>query len=1100
GVMLFELLTGDLPCPETHLAELREWVLSERPVPSVRERCPGLPEEVDRLVASLLTRAPARRLSSAVELRERLRQLEEDLTPWRDEPGHAGPQRRQVTLVVCWLTELKGLAEHLDAEDLGELEGAFHQACSDILVRHGGFITLCMGDEVIACFGYPQATEHDAEMAARAALHLTEYLGDAIQQRMSAPFAFDLSVKVGLHTDTVMMDPPSSRGQGGPGAFQGEAPTIAVWLSRRAEPDSVYLSAPAWRLVKGAFLAEPRGTHSFQGLSGEVTGVLYRLTREKRPTNRFARAHETEGLSPLVGRRDELRSLLAYWERARQGPGTFVLLQGEAGIGKSRLLQELQAHVPANGVVRLHLQCWAQFSGSALRPLIELLLNEWRLSPKGNPRANLRRLEGRLGALGLSGEHVRVLASLLSLPIAEESLLSRPAPERQKEKTFEALLALLQRVAEEQAVFAIVEDLHWADPSTLEWLNFLLARGVPDQVCIMLTARSDFRGAWPAVSALQTLVLDRLSPRLTAQLVRSSVPGTSLSEETVQQLVARTDGVPLFAEELTRMVVERASPAEPSFIPMTLSGLLLERLDMLSRSQKALAQLCAVVGRGFSHALLTLLSGRSEALLQRELEGLLRANVLRRIEDSNGTRYQFRHALIQDAAYQSLLRRTRREYHRRIAHTLAAQAPDLENTQPELLARHYTEAGEVAPALRLWAKAGERASLRSANVEAIQHLGEALRLLRTLPETPERAEQELRLQVALGMPLMQTRSLRSHEVARTYTRVMALFHQVGDALEVFPSTWGTYAYAFARAKFPLAQELAELTVRWGEDRHHREMLALGHRMLATNHFTWGHMPVALAHIVSALDFSDFELEQHRALAVKQWVNPRVAALAYGSVVHSVMGHDEQARQDGRSAVRLAERIGHPHSLAFALTYVSLSCQLRRDSECTGEMVARCIALSSEHHFRIWLGWSVFIQSWVLAERGRVREGLETLRANLKRWRRAGMRAGMPLFLGMLAELHLKLGEFPQGLTAVSHALGWANAVGEHSYEVELHRIRGELLRALGREGDAVAAFSLALDVARRQGSEGFGRRVLWSARSSPWRGEAARHEAEGGTP
>ncbi|HYH96436.1 protein kinase domain-containing protein [Hyalangium sp.] len=1083
GVLLFELITGEPPYVPTSLAELRERVLADAPMPSLRERRPGLPEELERLVASLLAKAPEARLSSAVELREHLRRLEESLTPWRDEPRSLAPQRRQVTLVACWLADLAGLAEHLDAEDFGELEGAFHQSCSEIIQQHEGSITTCMGDEALACFGYPQAREEDAEKAARAGLYLATHLGTAIQQKLPYLPRRKLTVKVGLHTDTVVMDNLPVELRGRTPALQGEASKIAQWLAREAAPDTVCLSPTTWKLVRGAFRTEPRGHRFFQGLSGVAKLELYQLLREERASSRFERIHALGPLTPLVGRAPELHQLLERWEQAREGQGAFVLLRGEAGIGKSRLIQELREQIAPDAAIRLRCQCWVQFSSSAFAPIIELLQHLLRLDPEGSPQVNLRKLEGRMRAAGLPSEHMYLLASLLSLPVTETSPHLRLTPERMKEKTLEALATLLLRMTEDRPVFAVVEDLHWADPSTLELLGFLLPRIGKSRLCVFLTARPDFQPGWPAAERIHLLTLERLPPLLTAELVRQAASGRALPEEIVEQLVAKTDGVPLFVEEMTRMVVEKGSTGgtagrEPSSIPLTLGGLLLARLDMLPRRQKAMAQLCAVVGRGFSHALLATLSGRNEQALAQELSGLLKAGLLQPVDDAAGPRYQFRHALIQDAAYQSLLRRTRREYHRRIAQVLTAQFPELVDTQPELVAHHYTEAGELEPAIRSWAKAGLRASMRSANVEAISHLNQALRLLRSLPESPRRAEQELELQVALGLPLMQTRSVRSREVEQAYGRAFELFHQVGDGLtHLRASTWGSFAYSFMRARFHMAQELAELLVSVGERQQSMEMLSLGHRMMATNFFTWGQMSTAQGHLERSLACSDFGIEQHRELAVKQWVNPRVATLAYGSVVHSAIGNEEQARAWGCEALELAEKIGHHHTLALALNYTALACQIRGELACARERSERCIALSSEHGFRLWLGWSVFIKSWVLAEQGAPRDALALLRANLVRWRNAGVRAGMPLFLGMLAEYYLKLGQHTQGLAAVNHALGWADTLGERSYEVELHRIEGELLQASGQDSAATAAFVHGLDLARQQGSHGFGRRV-----------------------
>jgi tetratricopeptide (TPR) repeat protein len=666
--------------------------------------------------------------------------------------------------------------------------------------------------------------------------------------------------------------------------------------------------------------------------------------------------------------------------------------------------------------------------------------------------------------------------------MAEESPHRRLAPELLKEKAFEALTTLLLRLADERPVFAVFEDLHWADASTLDLLGFVLSRIGSARICLVLTARPEFRPSWPYQPWLNLFWLERLPPRQTVELVRQVATGRQLRDETVEQLAAKTDGVPLFVEEMTRMVVDQAAAGamagEPPSIPVTLSGLLLARLDRLPPRQKALAQLCSVVGRSFSHALLGTLSGRNATELASDLSGLLQSGLLQRVEDAAEPHYQFRHALIQDVAYQSLPRRMRREYHGCIACALAAQHPELVDTHPEMLAHHFTEAGEFESAIQAWSKAGERASLRSANVEAVSHLSRALQLLRSLPDASQRSGQELQLLALLGIPLMQTRSARSHEVEQTYNRVRELFHQVGDALpRLRISMWGPYAYYFMRAKFDVAQDLAKLTVDLGARQHCREWLALGHRMMATNFFTWGQMAAALEHVERALECSNFDLDQHRALAVKELVNPRVGALAYGAVVQSVVGHEEQARRYGQEAVALAEQIGHPHSLAFALTYVALGCQLRRDAEAAWEWTQRCIPLSAEHRFRLWLSWCVFIRSWVIAERGGLQEGLALLRGNLSKWRAAGIRAGLPLFLGMLAEIHLKLGNFQQGLKAVRRALGWADSQGERSYEVELHRLEGELLRALGHEEAAMESYLRALEVARQQGSDGFGCRV-----------------------
>jgi serine/threonine protein kinase/tetratricopeptide (TPR) repeat protein/ABC-type transport system involved in cytochrome c biogenesis ATPase subunit len=1053
GVMLYEMLTGELPYPSDTLEELRAKVVAPEPVPSVRVLRPDVPKEVAELVASALAKDPRERLPSAVELRERLRLLEERLGPWREEPRALAPQRRPVTLVSCRLAGLGGLAQALDPEDFSELEAVFQKRCSETMQRHGGSITTCVGDEVLACFGYPVAREEDSEYAVRAALDL----------------AGSLQVRVGLHTELVVFDDILPELRGRTPSIQGEAPRIASWLARQAQPGTVVLSDTTQTLVGRAFESEPLGPLTFEGLSGARPVEAWRVTQARKSVFRFDRSLVAGALSPLVGRQPELHTLAAHWEEARAGRGSVVVLTGEAGIGKSRLIQELGLRVGCTASIRVRCQCWSQFANSAFHPLIAMLQHLFRLDPEGSPAENLQRLEGHLGALGLEEAHMGLIAAFLSLPVKENLPFLQLSPDRQKERTLEALVALLLRMAEQRPVFAVVEDLHWADPSTLELLDTVLDRVGDARVLLMLSARTSFQHVWPDSPRLHRLVLERLPARLTATLVQEAADGRELSAETVSQLVAKTDGVPLFVEEMTRMVVRGGDL--PS-IPVTLHELLLARLDTLPARQKALAQLCAVVGRGFSHALLATLTRRTPSVLQADVEELVAAGVLQQVEaEDEGPAYQFRHALLQDAAYQSLLRGTRREHHRRIAQALVEQFPDVVETQPEVLAHHYTEAGEYEPALRHWLKAGIRASLRSANLEAVSHLRQALKLLRTLPDVEQRIQQELQLLIALGIPLSQLQGYRSPEVKRTYTRARELFRRVGEALPGLElSYWGPYAYSFARAEFRLSHELAEQLVDLGSRQHNRELLALGYRMMATDFFTWGRMEEAREYVERAVACADFSLEEHRKLAVRHFVEPRAMALVHASVIQSVMAQPERARRSAQEALELAERVGHANTRAYVLLYSALSCQLRRDVQGTLRFAEECHAVSREHWFRLWLEWSGLLRGWALAQLGRPEEGLAQLRQWLGRWRVTGLKAGMPHNLGLLAEVHLRLHQPGEALFAVHEGLKWAEAVGERFYEAELYRIGAEAERALGHEEAARESLLQAVRIARAQGA------------------------------
>ncbi|KFE69675.1 serine/threonine protein kinase [Hyalangium minutum] len=1066
GVVLYELLTGQLPYPGTNLAELRALVTSQEPVPSARELRPELPPAVEPLLTKALAKNPAERFPSAVELREALSRLQETLGPWREKPQALGPQRRQVTLVCCQLAGLDRVSPELDAESSGEWEATFQRRCSEILRQHGGTLASCIGDQVLACFGYPLAREEGSEHAVRAGLHVAQELDPEL-----APLSHGaLAVRVGIHTDLVTLDELPTQTQGWTPSIQGEAPRFAVWLARQAPLGTVLLSEATWTLVSGAFETEACGHASYTGVFGAREVALHRVLRERRTPLRFDRPR-VGGLLPFIGRNAELQQLLACWQETRGGQRTAVLLRGEAGIGKSRLIRELGQRAASEPHAVLRAQCWAQFRTSAFYPVVEALQHFFHLAPEDAPAQRLHLLEAQLAGLELSSAQARLIAVFLSLPVPEESPHLRLQPQLLKERTFEALAALLGHMAAKHPILAIFEDLHWADPSTLELLTFLLAHSQGHRLCLMFSARPDFPLPASWAPRLKQLTLERLPAELAATLVREAAHGRALAPEVVDRLVATTDGIPLFAEEMTRIVLERRSPSGTgvsSSVPITLNELLQARLDALPHRQKALAQLCAIMGRSFDHALLSATADRTEAALKQDLRGLLERGLLQQQGD-DPPRYQFRHALLQEAASQSLPRGTRRQYHQRIVQALAEQFPDVAETQPERLAHHYTEAGDVESALRWWAVAGERAAMRSANPEAVSHFTQALTLLNRLPDSPERTRTELKLRLALGIPLLQVQGYGSTEVEQTYERAYTLFHEVGDTLpQVELSYWSLFHYHYARAKLDQLQELGALLVEQGQRHHLRELLVQGHRAITLSAFTRGDNLLALEHVERALEASDFTLEQHRTLAVKHWISPRAAALAFDAVLQALLARPTQSLRSTQEAVKLAREVAHPHTSAFVLTYAGVSAQLLREPQQVLQWAEAGLALSREHRLQVWLVWSVLLRAWAIAEQGRVSEGLQTLCQAIEQVKGTGVRTTFPFFFGLRAALHLKLGQSEAGLAAVKNGLEWAEATGEHSSDAELYRVRGELLRQLEQEREAGESFMVAITVARQQ--------------------------------
>ncbi|OJT20899.1 hypothetical protein BO221_28805 [Archangium sp. Cb G35] len=1068
GVLLYELLTGALPVTGPSIEQLRARVLSPEPMPSARERCPELAPEVEPLLASALAKDPARRIPSGQELLEELLELGEHLG-LHDKPARpSSPQRRQVTLVCCMPV---GLPELPEPEERDELEAAFHGACAEFLGRCGGSVTLTLGAQVLACFGYPQAHEDDSKHAVQAGMLLSKSFPQLLQQTLRRLPPPGLSVAVGIHTDTVTLhESPQALGSSAP-VLAGEAPEVTAWLARQARPGTVLLTEATHTLVRGAFELEDLGTQAPVGLPATRSVRVYQVLGEREAQSRFERTRAAFGLTPLVGREQELREVLRLWESARRGHGTAVLLYGEAGLGKSRLIHEVLVRAASSADCRLNAQCDAQFTSSPLYPIIEVLRRLLQEAlPEGSSPSTLFTLKPRLHGYGLSEEQLQALSSLLSLPPVEELPFPQLTPERQKSLVFEALTALLRGLARERPIVAIVENLHWVDPSTLELLTWLLEPVKQSQVLLLLSSRPELRYPSLQQSGCHILTLHRLPEEHSEALVRQMARNHPLAPEIVQQLVKRTEGVPLFAEELTRMVMEQQiSGVLPASIPLSLHELLLARLDALPPRQKGLAQLCAVIGRSISSPLLDALIEQSEAARSRDLESLVAAGILQQEDPGTGpAEYRFRHALIQEAAWQSLPRSTRREYHQRIAEVLAERCPEIAESQPELLAHHYTEAGDHPRAITWWARAGEHASQRSAYQEAIGHLTQALTLLRGLPDAHQHKGQELHLLLMLGIPLVQLQGYQSPAAEHAYARARVLFDEVGEALPRLElSYWGPFTFHMARGELHLAHQLAARLV--GQGPRPRELLALGYWMESVVALTRGQGRSARDHAQRALECSRFTYEKHRALAHRHWVDPRVAALAHGSVILTFVGELEGARAWGEEALELAGRIGHLHTSAFALHFVALGCQYRGDVADTLELAERCLALASEHRFRLWQSWAVLLRSWALAGLGWSLQGLALMRQGLEQWRASGIRAGENHHnLGMLAEIHLWQQRPRQALEVADQAL--ARLGSERFYESVIHRLRGESLHALGREQEAEASFQRALAVAREQGA------------------------------
>ncbi len=993
-------------------------------------------------------------------------------------PAQAEAERRQLTVMFCDLVGSTALSARLDPEDLREIIAAYHRAVGEIVARSDGFVSRYMGDGVLVYFGYPQAHEDDAERAVRAGLGAIDAVSRVDVKSVK------LQTRVGIATGLVVVGDLIGEGSAQEQSVVGETPNLAARLQALAEPDTVVIAAGTRRLLGALFEYRDLGAVEVKGIAAPV--AAWQVLRPSAVASRFEAFHGS-ALAPLIGRDEEIDLLLRRWARAKAGDGQVVLISGESGLGKSRITAELEERLHVEPHLRLRYFCSPYYQDSALFPFIDQLGRASGFAGDDPLAAKLDKLGALLAHAAPPDEDVAFLADLLSLPASERHPLPNLSPQRKKERTLEALIRQLEGSARRQGVVMVFEDAHWMDPTSRELLDLTVERVRSLPVLLIVTFRPEFQPPWTGQPQVTMLTLNRLDRRDRIVLVEQIAGGKPLPEEVSEQIADRTDGVPLFVEELTKSVLEsgvlreeehryvldRALP--PFAIPTTLQDSLMARLDRLA-SVRLVAQIGAAIGREFSYALLRAVSRLPEDELQAAVGRLVSSELVFQRGMPPDAIYSFKHALVQDAAHGSLLRGSRQQLHAQIADALETHSPELMDSQPELFAQHYAEAGLVEKSVAYWDQAGRRSAARSAMAEAAAQLQKGLDQLALLPENRQRQQQELEFWSALGAALRFVKGQATPEMGQAYARARELWEQLGFPAEYLQIPYGQSRYHGYRGEFDLAQRLDEDLLRLSRQRNDSAGLVLAHQSSGRNLMLVGRFASSRSHLEEVLAF--YDPISHGSLGYQTGSDLRLVAKGLLGITLFCLGFPDQALAQSNSAIAEARRLAHPPSLTVSLALGARLLSLVGDNAVFGERVDHLVAIATEQGFPYFRAQGTIFRGWVKVKNGDVTGGLSLLRNGLSGYSATGTKQWMPHHVALLARASEIAGQIEEGLTLLDEALQIVKKTGERWLEAELNRHKGELLLRQGHSEAAEELYRQALGTAEEQEAK------LWELRAA----------------
>ena len=970
-------------------------------------------------------------------------------------------ERRHLTVLFCDLVGSTEIASHLDPEAWREIVAEYHHAAAQAIERFGGHVAQYLGDGVMAFFGYPEAHDNDAERGARAGLGIL----DAISKLNEHATRPKLSARIGIDSGAVVV----GAGAGKEADVFGDTPNLAARVQAAAAPDTVLITADTHRLVSGLFVVEDRGAQALKGIERPVQ--LYRVVQPSGVRGRFEAAAATRGLTPFVGREDEMRLLMSRWERALEGEGQVTLIIGEAGIGKSRLVQRFREQIAGTPHTWVEAAAGAFYQNTPFHAVTEMLreLLAWRGDESAEER--LARLEPALELAGLKpAEALPLIAPLLNLPMPEKYPAPAFSPDQQRRRLLATLVEWALGAARVQPTVIAIEDLHWADPSTLELLHLLVGQGATARLLLLFTARPEFRAQWPQRAHHTQITLNRLTSRNVRTMVEEVAAHKALSKETINTVVERTGGVPLFVEELTRAVLESGNATLTGHeIPVTLHDSLMARLDRLGPA-KEVVQVGAVIGSEFSYELLQAVHPIAEEGLQGSLRKLADAELIYVRGIPPEASYTFKHALIRDTAYEALLKSRRKDLHRLVASTIDEKFPALKEAHPEVLARHWTEAGESKPAIAEWSRAGKAAEARNAFREALESYQRALALLNLLPESSERDLRELEFRQSVHGVLWLARGPSEPETIDATERAASLAEKSGNRAQLVNWMITRGNTALDSGDLPAAgthaDQALELALREGSP----GSLGGAHALQMTARYYLGDLAGAEKHFTAGLAFfDDLSFRQARGASVGRFGFPSLNAW--------MLGRADVARERMARAIAAAKG-NNPFDVAHSGYWAVRLHVYLREYEKAETLAARALELSEKHQFKLLAALSRVGLGEARAQLGRATEGIGLISQGIAGLLEIGSRLGVSRLTAVLAEAQERDGAIVEALETVEQALQ-ANP-DELVYRPETLRLRGELRLEQRQTELAEADFRDAIELAQKMGAKAWELRATMS--------------------